>query len=154
MSPILSRTALRLRRALAARTITCLMLLRPALGFADVLPPDQCNVEGASCANAGPSARSPGICASARCTKYFPVYPDASGGGGGPSFELHEYDCLRCVSEQPADAGRESADAGNAAAGINDAGCGCGLPGATREASLALIMACLGLLALRSGRRR
>jgi hypothetical protein len=134
-------------RSFSTKTMMCLALLQAKPAAADGVPPDQCNMEGSSCANAGPTARAPGICAAARCTKYFPVYPDGSGAGGGPSFELHEYDCLRCVLEQPTDAGNEIVAS-------DDSGCGCGLVGIPREVSLASIMACLGLLTLRAGRRR
>jgi MYXO-CTERM domain-containing protein len=125
-------------------------LLQASWAAADVAPRDACNLEGAACEIAGSGGSSVGLCTRSRCTRYYPEYPDG-GGGAGPIYVPHEFDCLRCIVGSPADAG--TADAGSTG-NAEDEGCGCGLPGTGGEAPLAALMLGLGLLALRAGRRR
>jgi hypothetical protein len=136
-----------------------LVLLQAGRAAADVLPPDACSVEGADCQLQGAPPSSNGLCTRSRCTRYYPVYPDAgagAGGSGAPIYKPYEVDCLRCILGSPADAGTAGAgdsDAGTAGNG-DDEGCGCGLPGTEGEGPLAAILLGLGVLALRAGRRR
>lgn len=135
-------------------------LLAPTPALADVPPPNQCNSAGASCDNAPPDYKSPGVCTASKCQK---ALQDGS----------IEYDCTLCLASDAGGAGAGGAGTGGGSAtgggsstggspstggkkssdSGDDGGCSIGAPSAERTSILiGLALALGGLAALR--RRR